>query len=59
MTLDRILAILSMLALIGFMGIVTVFVNEIDLWLIVALVLAMGIYDFWRSVGRRGDGPRR
>ena len=59
MTLDRILAILSMLALIGFMGIVTVFVNEIDLWLIVALVLAMGIYDFWRSVGRRGDRPRR
>lgn len=59
MTLDRILAILSMLALVGFMSIVTVFVNEIDLWLIVGLVLAMGIYDFWRSVGRRGDEPRR
>ena len=51
--LDKVLAVISMLALIGFMGVVLVFINEIALWVIVCGVLAMGIYDFylelWRS----------
>lgn len=57
MMLDRIFAVLSILALIGFMGIVTVFVNEPDLWIVVILVLAMASYDFWRSLRPR-KGPK-
>ena len=51
--LDKVLAVISILALIGFMSIVLVFINEIALWVIVCSVLAMAIYDFylelWRS----------
>lgn len=36
-----------MLALIAFMGIVLVYINEIALWIIVCAVLAMGVYDFY------------
>ena len=57
MTLDRILAVLSIVGLIAFMGVVTVFVNEIDLWIVVVLVLLMAAYDFWRTLRSQGDGP--
>ena len=55
---DRILAALSILLLVGFMSIVVVFVNEPDLWIVVVLVLAMGIYDFWRTL-RPGSDQRK
>ena len=51
--LDRVFAVLSLLALVGFMGIVTWFVNEPDLWIVVIVVLAMAAYDFWRTLTRR------
>lgn len=55
---DRLLATLSMAALIAFLGIVVVFVKEIDLGLIVILCLAIGIYDFWTDLRTRNDdGP--
>lgn len=56
MILDRILAVLSILLLIAFMGIVTWFVNEPDLWIVVILVLVMASYDFWRTLKPR-KGP--
>jgi len=58
--LDKALATVSILALIGFMLIVTVFVNEPDLWIIVVAVvavLAMAVYDFWRTFRQNGKGP--
>lgn len=54
--IDKIFAIVGMLALIGFMGIVTVFVMEPDLWIISILVLAIGIIFFWRDLGTDKNG---
>ena len=52
---DRILAVLSILLLIGFMSFVTTYVNEPDLWIVVIVVLAMAVFDFWRSFRPGGD----
>ncbi len=46
---DKVLAALSFLGLIGFTGIVVVFVREIDLAIVVLMCLAMGIYDLWST----------
>ena len=52
--LDKVLAVISLLALIVFMGIVLVFINEIALWMVVCTVLVMAAYDFY--VELRGGG---
>jgi len=52
--LDKVLAIISISALIVFMGIVLVFINEIALWIIVCTVLAMAVYDFYLELSGRG-----
>ena len=52
--LDKILAIISLVALIGFMGIVLWFINEVALWIIVCSVLLMGAYDFYTELRRSG-----
>jgi len=52
--LDKVLAVISLGALIAFMGIVVVFINEIALWIIVCTVLAMAAYDFFTEL--RGSG---
>lgn len=53
--LDKILATISLLMLIAFMGTVIGFVKEINLTVVVVIVLAMAIYDFWRTL-KRGHG---
>lgn len=45
--LDKILATISLLALISFMGIVVVYVKELDLTIVIVVVLIMATYDFW------------
>lgn len=47
--LDKIIAALSIAALIGFMMIVLVWINELDLWVITVAVLVMASYDFYTS----------
>lgn len=47
--LDRIFAILSMLAVIVFVGIVTVGVMEPDLWIVAVVVVGIAILDFLRT----------
>ncbi len=44
-----------MLAVIAFMGVVTVFVMEPDLWLVTILVLGIAIASFVREL-KAGDG---
>ncbi len=48
--LDRIFAVIGMLAVIAFMGVVTVFVMEPDLWIVTIVVLCIGIRYFWRDL---------
>lgn len=53
--LDKIFATISLAAFVGFMLIVLVWINEIDLWIITVVVLAMAIYDFVQSTRNSGD----
>ncbi len=53
--LDKFLATLSILSLVAFMGVVAVYVNEPDLWIIIIIVLIMGIYDFFREIRRENQ----
>ena len=52
--LDRVFAIIGMLGVIAFMGIVAVFVMEPDLWIVSLVVLSIGIAFFWRELGPGG-----
>jgi hypothetical protein len=56
---DRILAILSIALLIGFMAIVVWYVGRMNLTAVVVLVLAMAIYDFWRELRTQGKPKQR
>ncbi len=53
--LDRIFAVVSMLAVIAFMGVVTVFVMEPDLWIVTILVLSIAIVFIWRELKAGGS----
>lgn len=46
---DKIFAIISMLTVVAFCGVVTVGVMEPDLWIVTVLVVGIGIYDFVRT----------
>jgi len=48
--LDRVFAIISMLAVLIFVGIVTVGVMEPDLWIVALIVVGIAVYDFWRAL---------
>ncbi len=52
--LDRIFAAIGMLGVVAFMGVVTVFVMEPDLWIITLLVLGIGILHLWREIKAGG-----
>ncbi|MDJ0894669.1 MAG: hypothetical protein QNJ92_05970 [Alphaproteobacteria bacterium] len=54
---DRILAVISILGLMAFTGVVVVFVRELDLAMVVLLCLAMGANDFWRTF-KNGANPK-
>ena len=54
--LDKVLVTIAMLLLITFLGIIVVFVKEIDLAVVVVLVVAMAIYEVWydlRAISKR------
>lgn len=53
--LDRILASISMLGLIVFMGWVTTRVMEPDLWVVTITILAIAIYYFWDELRAGGS----
>ena len=52
--LDKVLASLSLLALILFLSVVVRFVAEPALWVVILIVVSMATYDFWRAVFRKG-----
>lgn len=56
--LDRIIGLAALATLIGFMGILVGFVPDIDLVIVIAVVVAMASYDFYRSLflKRNGNG---
>lgn len=52
--LDKILAVISISLFIAFMMVVTIYVNEPALWVIVMIGLAMGTFDFVREIFNGG-----
>jgi len=54
--LDRIIIVVMLAAFIGFTGIIVGYVREPDLTVVVAMMVAFALHDFWISVLRRGAG---
>lgn len=54
--IDKILIVISLLALVAFCGVVVTFVAEPDLAITVLLILFIASHDFWISVFRKQDG---
>ena len=54
--MDKILVLVSMVALIAFLGVVIGFVAEPDLIIVTSLMIALAGHDFWISVFRRKNG---
>lgn len=52
---DKFLATFSMLLFVVFLGIMVWWVKEIDLTIVVLIVCAMGIYDFWLGAGQKSS----
>ncbi len=52
---DKVLAALSVLALMAFTSIVVFFVAELDLAFVIIIVLLMACYDFWTTFARNGN----
>ena len=56
--LDRIFAVIGMLGLIAFMGIVAVYVMEPDLWLVAFVGVFIAVFFVWRdAVAASGNPP--
>ena len=53
--LDKVFATIGMLGVIAFMGVVTVFVMEPDLWIVTLVVLAIAIIFFLRDIKAGGS----
>ena len=52
---DKLLAGFSIALLTSFLLIIAVRINILDLWLVIVLVLAMGVFDFfWELRGTKG-----
>lgn len=58
---DRIIGIAALGVLIAFVGIIIGFVPDLDLFVVMAVVVAMVGYDFYLTLfkgdGKGGDGP--
>ncbi len=53
---DKVVAIFALLVFIGFLGILVIWVPEPDLVVVTVVVVAMAIYEFWRSLFGRRNG---
>ena len=56
---DKIMAILALATMIGFLSVVVIFVPEVDLIVVVTFVSALAIYDFWQSLRAKRNNDRK
>ena len=54
--IDKLMAVVALATMIAFLAVVAWFVPDIDLIIVIALVSALAIYDFWRSLRKKGSG---
>ena len=53
---DKIMAVVALASVIAFLVVVAVFVPDIDLIIVIALISCMVIYDFWTSFRDKKKG---
>ena len=53
---DRILGVLALGLLIGFLGVLVSFVPELDLIIVVVIAISLAGYDFFLSLFRQKNG---
>lgn len=54
---DKIMAILALGMMIGFLSTVVVFVPDVDLIVVIVLVSVLAIYDFWDTLRNKTSNP--
>lgn len=55
---DKILAALSLALLVSFLGVVVVFVREVDLTIVISLGIGLATYDLWTSTRTPDDATQ-
>jgi hypothetical protein len=53
---DKIIATIAILTFVMFVGILAFYVNEIDLWVVIAVVTIMALFDFWQTLRGSNNG---
>ena len=56
--IDKVMAVGSLFGLIIFLGVIVVYVPEVDLTIVMLLVAAFASYDFYRTIFRGGGGDK-
>jgi|GEM_PF-2077239 hypothetical protein len=56
---DRILATISLAMLFTFLGVVVVFVREVDLAIVIFLGIGLASYDFWTHFKNDDAEPKQ
>jgi len=53
---DKIIAPLAILLFLAFVAFLAIYINEIDLWVVIVAVSAMGVFEFWQSLRNQNNG---
>jgi hypothetical protein len=51
---DKIMAVFALATMVAFLAVIAVWVPSVDLMVVIALVTALTVYDFWRTLQERG-----
>ena len=53
---DKIIAPLAILLFLAFVAFLAIYINELDLWIVIGVVSAMGVFEFWQSLRNQDNG---
>jgi prepilin signal peptidase PulO-like enzyme (type II secretory pathway) len=53
MMVNRAMALLALAVFIGFLSVIAFKLNRIDLFVLIAICLALAVYDLWTQLGHR------
>ena len=53
---DKIIAPLALLMFLAFVAFLAVYVNQIDLWIVIVLVCCLAVFDFWKTLRSSSNG---
>ena len=56
---DKIIAPFAILLFVGFVAFLAIYINEIDLWIVIGVVSAMGVYEFWQSLRNQDNNGNK